>query len=334
MALVTIHAVVDVSTNTRVIRIRGRLGMTIGALENGVVTRIGVAGRAHSVGAPVGHRPPRVIESGSSPSGCRVAGCAGRCEHRWRSRVDRIRGREVVRLVAAVAIGGQGRVVVIHMATGTGHRGVRASQREWCGVVIEGAVRPQGSVMTKLAGRGEAHLNVVNRRRCVVVVGQMARHARRIRARQVVIIVDMAIGANARGYGMRIGQRKSSGGVVEFAIRPNHCVVATFASRGKRPLDVIHRRRSGVVVVHVARNAGRAAQAIVVVDMAIGTDARGIRVSVCQRKSHGTVVERRRLPSNRRVALLAILRKSPGHVIWIRGPLKILQMATGAGCAG
>jgi hypothetical protein len=68
--------------------------------------------------------------------------------------------------------------------------------------------------------------------------------------------------------------------------------------------------------------------------MAIGTDARRIRVSICQRESHGTVIEGRRLPSNRGVALLAILRKSAGHVIWIRRPLEILQVAASAGRAG
>ena len=133
---------------------------------------------------------------------------------------------------------------------------------------------------------------------------------------------------------MRIREGKSRGGVIELTIRPRHRVVAAFASSGERLLDVIHRRRSRVVVVQVARNASGAAQAIVVVDVAIGADARRGCVRIRQGETYRAVIEGRGLPGNRSVALLTILRKSSGNMVWIRRSLKILQMARGTRCAG
>jgi len=68
MALVAIHAVVHVTTHVAMITIGVRLGVAVRALEDAVVGRIRVTGRAHAVCVAVVHGEPRVIESGSQPS--------------------------------------------------------------------------------------------------------------------------------------------------------------------------------------------------------------------------------------------------------------------------
>ena len=72
---------------------------------------------------------------------------------------------------------------------------------------------------------------------------------------------------------------------------------------------------------------GRAGQVVVVVDMAIEADARRIGVCIGERETHGGVVKGCRLPRDRAVALLTVLREPPSNVTWIRGALEILQMA-------
>jgi len=56
MALVAVHAVVDIPADVRVTEI-GRVPAPVAtrALENRVVVRIRVAGRAHAVSIPVSH---------------------------------------------------------------------------------------------------------------------------------------------------------------------------------------------------------------------------------------------------------------------------------------
>ena len=152
----------------------------------------------------------------------------------------------------------------------------------------------------------------------------MARDASRVCARQAVVIVDMAVGAYPRRNGVRIGQRKSRRGVIEFAIRPDYRVVATFTGRRETCLDVIYGSRRRVVVVQVAGNAGGAAQAVIIVYVAIGADAGRVGVSIRQREPNGTVIESRRQPGNRGVAGLAVLRKSSGNVVRICRALEIL----------
>ena len=62
MTLVTIDAVVDVSTDALVVAVRDRLGVAVGALEHGEVARVCVARGADTVGIAMGHREPGVIE--------------------------------------------------------------------------------------------------------------------------------------------------------------------------------------------------------------------------------------------------------------------------------
>jgi hypothetical protein len=60
----------------------------------------------------------------------------------------------------------------------------------------------------------------------------------------------------------------------------------------------------GLKILQVAGDAGSAGQVVVVVDVAIETDARRVGVGIRQREANGVVVKSCRLPSDRRVALL------------------------------
>ena len=84
--MITVSAVVNVPVHIRVMEI-GRViaAMAIGALEDGIIIRVGVARRAHTVGAAVIDREIcvlRVVERGASPSRRRMAGRARSREER------------------------------------------------------------------------------------------------------------------------------------------------------------------------------------------------------------------------------------------------------------
>lgn len=55
MALIAVHAVIDIIWIALMRRIGLGLRVAIRALETHIVVRIGVAGRAYTVRAPVGH---------------------------------------------------------------------------------------------------------------------------------------------------------------------------------------------------------------------------------------------------------------------------------------
>lgn len=78
---------------------------------------------------------PGVIEGRTQPTRRRMAERTGRGE--TRCDVVGIVRSLVIRLVAAITIGLQGRVIVVHVATRARHRGVSSRQREGSVVVIE-----------------------------------------------------------------------------------------------------------------------------------------------------------------------------------------------------
>ena len=170
MALIAIHTVIDIIWIALVSRIGLGLGVAIRALEDGIVARIGVAGRAHTVRAAVGHREPGMVER--SPRPCRgvVASRAGGGKNGRRRLMNWIRGAVVVCLVATVAGRRKRGVVVIYVASGAGDSRVESRQRERGGVVVKLSICPQRGVMAELAGRGEAYLDMVNGSGCCVVI--------------------------------------------------------------------------------------------------------------------------------------------------------------------
>src|SRR5882762_3278554 len=122
--------------------------------------------------------------------------------------------------------------------------------------------------------------------------------------------------------------------MVKLPISPSHGIVAALASGRERELRVVYRSERGVVILQVTRGAGRGGDVVIVVDVAVRANPRRIGVRIRQRKAHGCVIERRWLPRDGGMALLAGLRKTSRDVIRIGSGLKILQVAGRAGRGG
>ncbi len=227
---------------------------------------------------------------------------AGRRESRRSMR--RIRRAAVVLLVARIAQRTVERIVVSDVAIRALARrhGVRSRQLESRRRVIERAIGPEHSVVARFASCREAGSNVVHRRECIGVVALVARYAGG--ARQVVVVVHVAIGTLPRRNGVRPGQRESRAVVVEGRIQPGTCVVTLLAGLRKIRRHVIRIGRA-LEILQVAGHARRTAQRVVVVDMAIYALAR--RNSVHSRKGEAGrgMIELAVRPQHRVVALLA-----------------------------
>src|SRR5450631_101352 len=176
---------------------------------------------------------------------------------------------------------------------------MRTRQRPSSLRVIELAIRPEGRVMALFAGGREAGMR--HRSLRVVVVGLVARDAGR--DGDVVVVVDMAIGASPRRNHMGIGQRPSGLRVIELAIRPEGRVMALFA--GRRKAGMRHRSLRVVVISLVTRDARGDGDVVVVVDMAIGAYPWRVHVRSRQWPAGLRVIELAARPDARVVALLA-----------------------------
>ena len=264
MALIAIHAVVNVPTNIGMIEIRRIIvAMTTGALEHGVVARIRVAGGTNTIRVPMVCGEVRVVECGSGPCGRRMASITGRREA---SRcVVRIRGPVVVRLMTSVAIRGQRRVVVVHVALRAGHvRRVISRQREGRRVVIEGGARPIRSCpggVASVASCREAH-DRVRRVSRAVVVRLMTGNARR--ARQTVSTrwaEGCVVALRALQRCVRALQGKARGRVIEGRTRPTGGRVALIARGRESRLDVTRIRcpvEIGLMALYARSRVGQA----------------------------------------------------------------------------
>ena len=124
--------------------------------------------------------------------------------------------------------------------------------------------------MALLAGLREIRRDVIRIRRALEIF-QVAGHARR--TRQVVVVVDVAIGALPRRHGVKSGQLKPSSAVIEDCVQPGTGAVALRAGLREIRRDVIRIRRA-LEILEVAGHARRARQVVVVIDVAIGALAR------------------------------------------------------------
>ena len=123
MALVAIHTVVHIASNTLVCGIRLGLRVAVCTGEDRVVVRIRVAGAAHTVGVAMVQREPCVIERCARP---RYRGVARRARGReTRRRMVGVGRAVVVRLMAGVAIGRRSRKHVVDVAERAGYGQVR-----------------------------------------------------------------------------------------------------------------------------------------------------------------------------------------------------------------
>ena len=106
-------------------------------------------------------------------------------------------------------------------------------QREAGAVVIERRIQPGRGAVALLAGLREIRRNVVRVGRALIVL-QVARHAGR--AVQVVVVVDVAIGALARRHGVQAGEREARVVVIERGVRPvRRCRGTSRRSAGNSP---------------------------------------------------------------------------------------------------
>ena len=204
-------------------------------------------------------------------------------------------GRAVVIILVARHAGCAGQVViVVDVAIGAlpGRNRVGAGQRKSGAVVIEGRVQPGSRAVALIAALRKVRRYVIGIG-CSLIVRQVARHAGR--AGEVVIVIEVAIGALPRRHCMHARERKSSAVMVEGGIQPRSRVVALVAALREVRGHVIRVCRS-LVVLQMARDASRAGQVVVVVDVAIGALTRRHGVHARQRKVSRIVVKRRVRP--------------------------------------
>lgn len=204
-------------------------------------------------------------------------------------------GAGVILLVARVAQRSVQRIVVVGVAIAAKprrHR-VRARQLEAGAGVIERAIGPLNGVMAGFACRRESGGEVIHRRQSIRVVLLMAAHT--CCGRQVVVVVDVAVGALTRWNGVRPGQSESGTVVVESRIEPRSRVVALIAALREVRAYVIRIRRP-LIVLQMAAHTGRTRQVVIIIDVAVATLARGHGVQPGQREVGHVVVERRVRP--------------------------------------
>jgi len=160
---------------------------------------------------------------------------------------------------------------------------------------------------------------------------QVTAHARRIRAGEVVVVIDVALHALHRG--VRPRQREPGGGMIEDRARPGRGVMALGARLRESRSHVIG-IRGALEILQVATHASRVStcQTVIVVDVALYALHGGM--SPRQREARSRVIKRGPGPSRTVMALRAVLRESRTHVIGIRGALEVFQMAANASSVG
>jgi len=176
---------------------------------------------------------------------------------------------------------------------------VRAGKRKSGLRMIKLAIRPLDGIVAVPAGGREA--GVRHRTLGIVVVGLVAADAGRWQ--RGVVVVDMAIGAGPRGYGVGSGQRERCVVVIEGRIRPLHRVMAKLASG--REARVRHGTVRIVEIGLVARNAQRAAQFVVIVDVAICASPWRNRMGARQWETRARMIELAIRPLHGVMTLLA-----------------------------
>ena len=140
------------------------------------------------------------------------------------------------------------------MATGAGHGGVFAGQREWGVVVVKRRRNPGRGVVTHFTLLRESRLDVIRAGGAVEIL-HMAGCTRG--AVQAVIAIYVAL--RTLQWHVCAGQRETRSRVIESCIRPRHSRMAGIASLWESRLSVI-RIRGALVVLQVAGGARTAAQ--------------------------------------------------------------------------
>ena len=180
--------------------------------------------------------------------------------------------------------------------------------------------------MTRTAGLGEVRRDMVGSGGALVIL-EVTGYARR--AVQAVVVVDVAIGARAWWHRVHSGQRETGAGVVKRRVHPVSRVVTGIAGLREIRRHVVG-IGSALIILEVAAHAGGAVQAVVVVDVAISAGPWRHGVHSGQREPGAVVVEGRIHPVRGVVTLIAGLREVGRHVVGIRRPLIVLEVASDA----
>jgi len=180
-------------------------------------------------------------------------------------------------------------VVIVHVAVGALPRWnrVRPGQREAGAGVVECRIQPGSCVMALVAALREVRCHVVGIRGSLVVL-QVTAHAGR--GGQVVVVVDVTIGALPRRNCMHARQREPGAVMVERRIQPGSRVVALIAALRKVRRHVIGIRCS-LVILQVTGHTSGAGEVVIVVHVAVGALPRWNCVHAGQREGCERVIE-------------------------------------------
>lgn len=204
-----------------------------------------------------------------------------------------------------------------------GRHHVRSRQRESRFRVIKCRRLPRCRVVTGIAGLSESAGHVVGIV-CALKILQVTRHTGR--ARQVVVIVDVAIAAGARRYSVRAGQYKIDHRVIEGCRLPGYGGMALRAIGGEIRSHVVG-VRGPLKILEMAGNACRARQVVIVAYMAIDALPGRDGMPSTQREAYGRVVEFSVQPVVGSVTSVASRGKFCLDVVGIAGCLEITEVA-------
>ena len=180
--------------------------------------------------------------------------------------------------------------------------------------------------MARLASLRDARSHVV--RICgALEILQVAIDAGRVRVRQAVIVIDVAL--RALHGGMGAGQRESRRGMVKRSLSPRSRVVALLTSLRESRSHVVRVRR-GLEIFQVAADTGRVGACQVVITVHVTLRALHGRMSAGQREPCRGMIERSLCPRSRAVALLTSRRETRLNMIRIGGAVEVLDMARSA----
>jgi len=263
-----------------VIRLVARVAQDAGHVVIVVNVTIRTCARRDGVRTSQRESSSAVIKRGIEPGACAVALVAGLRE--VRRDVIRIRRSLEVLQVTAHAGGGVEAVVVVDVAIGAGARrhGVQPGEREAGAGMVERRVQPVGGVVTGVASLWEIRSDVIGIR-CSLEILQVTAHTGG--SIQSVVVIDVAVGADAWRNGVQSGQGKAGGRVIKRGVGPQHGIVALLAGRWEAGMG--HRRRRVVVVGLVATDARDNRDVVIVVDVTIGALAWRNRMRASEREA-------------------------------------------------
>jgi hypothetical protein len=154
---------------------------------------------------------------------------------------------------------------------------------------------------------------------------QVTGNARSIR--QVVVVVDVAIGTSARRHGVCSRQREVGKVVIESRVQPGACAVVALRTIGWEVAGNVVWVRGRLKIFQMATRACGGGQVVIVIDVAVDAFTRRHGMSAGQQEAGKGMIKFGVQPVVGAVATLARGGKLCGNVIGIVGRLKVLEVA-------